>query len=102
MEHDPGTALRLALSQAPLWNIRGRLVSQAPVLAAAAEHAEAGSDEWCGARMLLAQAASLCRRSGRGPGALHTVRDVLEDPARPASWEGRVLLSLCLDGRSGP
>ena len=58
MEHDHGMALRLALSQAPLWSIRGRLISQAPVLAAAAEHAEAGSDEWCGARMFLAQAAS--------------------------------------------
>ena len=58
MEHDPDTAVRLALSQAPLWSIRGRLISQAPVLAAVAEYAEAGSGEWCGARMLLAQAAT--------------------------------------------
>ena len=70
MEHDPDTAVRLALSQAPLWSIRGRLISQAPVLAAAAEYAEAGSGEWCGARMLLAQAATYAVRSGRGPGAL--------------------------------
>ena len=44
MEHDPPTALRLALSQAPMWGIRGRLIGQAPLLAAAAEHADAGSD----------------------------------------------------------
>ena len=100
MEHDRGTALRLALSQAQLWSIRGRLISQAPVLAAAAEHAEPGSSEWCGARMLLAQAAGF---AGDPPAALayyDTVRNVLEDPERPASPEGPVLLSLCLDGRS--
>jgi predicted ATPase len=100
MEHDRGTALRLAFGQAQLWSIRGRLISQAPVLAAAAEHAEPGSSEWCGARMLLAQAAGL---AGDPPAALayyDTVRDVLEDPERPASPEGPVLLSLCLDGRS--
>ena len=100
MEHDLGTALRLALSQAQLWSIRGRLISQAPVLAAAAEHAEPGSGEWCGARMLLAQAAGF---AGDPPTALayyDTVKNVLEDPERPASPEGPVLLSLCLDGRS--
>ena len=42
----------------------------------------------------------LCRRSGRGHGVLRHGRSVLEDPARPASWEGPVLLSLCLGGRS--
>ena len=100
MEHDPDTAVRLALSQAPLWNIRGRLVSQAPVLAAAAEHAEAGSGEWCGARMLLAQAATYASDPVAALEHYDTVRNVLEDQARPASWEGPVLLSLCLDGRS--
>ena len=100
MEHDPDTALRLALSQAQLWSIRGRLISQAPVLAAAAEHAEAGSGEWCGARMLLAQAASYASDPLAALEHYDTVRNVLEDPARPASREGPVLLSLCLDGRS--
>ena len=100
MEHDPGTAVRLALSQAPLWSIRGRLISQAPVLAAAAEYAEAGSGEWCGARMLLAQAASYAADPVAAMEYYDTVTSVLEDPARPASWEGPVLLSLCLGGRS--
>ena len=102
MEHDPPTALRLALSQAPMWGIRGRLISQAPLLAAAAEHADAGSDEWCGARMLLGQAAM----SRADPmAALQHYTEVLaavEDPGRPESWPGSgpVLRALCLDGRS--
>ncbi len=102
MEHDPPTALRLALSQAPMWGIRGRLISQAPLLAAAAEHADAGSDEWCGARMLLGQAAM----SRADPmAALQHYTEVLvavEDPGRPESWPGSgpVLRALCLGGRS--
>jgi non-specific serine/threonine protein kinase len=100
MEHDPDTAVRLALSQAPLWSIRGRLISQAPVLAAAAEYAAAGSGEWCGARMVLAQAATYACDPLAALEHYETVRNVLDDPARPASWEGPVLLSLCLDGRS--
>ena len=100
MEHDPDTAVRLALSQAPLWSIRGRLISQAPVLAAVAEYAEAGSGEWCGARMLLAQAATYASDPLAALEHYDTVQSVLEDQARPASWEGPVLLSLCLDGRS--
>jgi predicted ATPase/DNA-binding CsgD family transcriptional regulator len=100
MEHDPGTALRLALSQAPLWSIRGRLISQVPALAAAAEYAEAGSGEWCGTRMLLGQAASYAADPYAALQHYDTVKNLLEDPARPASWEGPVLLSLCLGGRS--
>ncbi|MGH3193791.1 MAG: ATP-binding protein, partial [Streptosporangiaceae bacterium] len=57
LEHDPGTALRLALAQVSWWGLRGRLISRAPLLAAAVEHAEAGSDEWCAAWLTLAQAA---------------------------------------------
>ena len=100
MEHDPGTALRLALSQAPLWGLRGRLISQVPVLAAAAEYAEVGSGEWCGAHMLLAQAASYASDPSAALEHHARVRTALEDPGRPASWEGPVLLSLCLGGRS--
>ena len=102
MEHDPPTALRLALSQAPMWGIRGRLISQAPLLAAAAEHADAGSDEWCGARMLLGQAA-MSRADPMAALQHYTeVLAVVEDPGRPESWPGSgpVLRALCLDGRS--
>jgi non-specific serine/threonine protein kinase len=102
MEHDPPTALRLALSQAPMWGIRGRLISQAPLLAAAAEYADAGSDEWCGARMLLGQAA-MSRADPMAALQHYTeVLAVVEDPGRPESWPGSgpVLRALCLDGRS--
>ena len=102
MEHDPPTALRLALSQAPMWGIRGRLIGQAPLLAAAAEHADAGSDSWCGARMLLGQAA-MSRADPMAALQHYTeVLAVVEDPGRPESWPGSgpVLRALCLDGRS--
>jgi predicted ATPase/DNA-binding CsgD family transcriptional regulator len=101
MDHDPGTALRLALALQPWWQIRGRLTSQARLLAAAAEYAAPGSDEWCGACLCLGQAAML---SGDAAAALEhftAVRDALEDAARPASPWRPVIMSLCLDGRSG-
>ena len=101
MDHDPGAALRLTLALEPWWQIRGRLASQARLLAAAAEYAVPGSDEWCGARLCLGQAA---RQSGDPEAALEhftAVRDALEDAARPASPWRALILSTCLDGRSG-
>ena len=101
MDHDPGAALRLALALEPWWQIRGRLASQARLLAAAAEYAAPGSDEWCGALLILGQAAS---QSGDAAAALEhftLVRDVVDDPARPASPLRPLILSMCLDGRSG-
>jgi predicted ATPase/DNA-binding CsgD family transcriptional regulator len=100
MEHNAATALRLALAQASWWQLRGRLTVQAPLLAAAAERANVGSDEWCGARMCLGQAAS---QSADPAGALEhftVVRDALEDTGRPVSLAGPVLLAICLGGRS--
>ena len=100
MEHDTGTALRLALAQAPWWQLRGRLTSQVPLLVTAAEHAPAGSDAWCAARMCLGQAAS---QSAEPAGALEhftLVRDALEDNLHPVSLTGPVLLAICLGGRS--
>jgi non-specific serine/threonine protein kinase len=101
MDHDPGAALRLALALEPWWQIRGRLASQARLLAAAAEYAAPGSDEWCGALLILGQAAS---QAGDAAAALEhftLVRDVVDDPARPASPLRPLILSMCLDGRSG-
>jgi DNA-binding CsgD family transcriptional regulator len=54
-DHDPAAAMRLTLALAPWWRLRGRLSSQAQLLVAAVEYAEAGSDEWCSARMYLGQ-----------------------------------------------
>jgi predicted ATPase/DNA-binding CsgD family transcriptional regulator len=101
MDHDPGTALRLALTLEPWWQIRGQLNGQARLLAAVAEYAAPGSDEWCGARLCLGQVARL---SGDAAAALEhftAVRDVLDDATRPASSLRPLILSMCLDGRSG-
>jgi predicted ATPase/DNA-binding CsgD family transcriptional regulator len=100
MDHDQATALRLALAQGLWWQLRGRLASQASLLAAAAEHAEAGSDEWCAARMFLAQAASQAADPEAALEQYTVVRDVLEDPRRPASPVGAILLAICLGGRA--
>jgi predicted ATPase/DNA-binding CsgD family transcriptional regulator len=100
MEHDPRTALRLALSQALMWSIRGRLISQAPLVAAAAEHADVGSDEWCGARMLLGQAASARADPIAALEHYTAVLIAVEDSGRPVSWLTPVLRALCLAGRS--
>jgi predicted ATPase/DNA-binding CsgD family transcriptional regulator len=102
VEHDPGTALRLALSQAPMWGIRGRLISQAPLLAAAAEHADVGSDQWCGARMLLGQAANSLADPVAAQEHYTAVLNAVGDPGRPASWPGSgpVIQVLSLGGRS--
>src|SRR5262249_19351819 len=92
--------LRLALAQTQWWQIRGRLTSQAPLLAAAAELAAPGSDEWCAVRMCLGQAAGLLADSGAALEHYTAVRDALEDAQRPASLTRAVLLSMCLSGRS--
>jgi predicted ATPase/DNA-binding CsgD family transcriptional regulator len=101
MDRDPGTALRLALALRPWWQIRGRLTGQARLLAAVAEYAAPGSDEWCAALLGLGQVAG---QSGDAAAALEhftAVRDALEDAMRPASPSRPVILSMCLDGRSG-
>jgi predicted ATPase/DNA-binding CsgD family transcriptional regulator len=101
MERDPGIALRLALTQGPWWQLRGRLTVHAPLLAVAADHAQTGSEEWCAARMLLGQAAE---QAADPAGALHhftVVRDTLEDGRLPASPVRSLLLALCLSGLSG-
>ena len=100
LEHDPGTAVRLALTIAPWWAVRGRLISQAPLLTTVAELADAGSDEWCAAHMFLGQVAA---QSEDPPAALDhftAARDALQDAAHPDDAAGPWLLSLCLGGRS--
>jgi DNA-binding CsgD family transcriptional regulator/tetratricopeptide (TPR) repeat protein len=100
MDHDRALALRLALAQEQWWQIRGRLTSQAPLLAAAAEHAAVGSDEWCAAHMCLGQAAGQLADSAAALEHFSMVRDAVEDPQRPASEAGPIILSICLCGRS--
>jgi hypothetical protein len=100
MEHDHALALRLALTQSQWWQLRGRLTSQAPLLAATAEHAEAGSDEWCAARMFLGQVASQFAEPDAALEHYTAVRDALENTERLGEPVGLVLMSICLTGRS--
>ncbi len=57
LDHDQDTALRLVISLAPWWKLRGRLLDGYPLLRDSAEHAAAGSDEWCAVHYWLGQAA---------------------------------------------
>ena len=100
LEHDPGTAVRLALSLAPWWGLRGRLASQAPLLTAVAELADAGSNEWCAAHMFLAQVAGLTEDPPAALDHLTAARDALQDTSHSDDGAGPWLLSLCLGGRS--
>jgi DNA-binding CsgD family transcriptional regulator/tetratricopeptide (TPR) repeat protein len=92
--------VRLALALAPWWGIRGRIVSQAPLLTAVAELADAGSTEWCAAHMFLAQVAAQIEDPLAALDHLTATRDVLQDTSYSDDAAGPWLLSLCLGGRS--
>jgi predicted ATPase/DNA-binding CsgD family transcriptional regulator len=94
MGHDQVTALRLAFAQAPWWQLRGRLTSQAPLLATAAGQLQAGSDAWCVARMWLGQAASQSADPATALDHFTAVRDALATSGHPG------LLASCLSGRA--
>ena len=100
LDHDPDAALWLALTLAPWWQLRGRLSSQAPLLAAAAEHAQAGTDAWCLTRLWLGQVASQAQDPPAMLEHFTAVRDALEDPRDPAALSGQRLLPNCLAARS--
>jgi len=53
LEHDPDTALRMAVALAEWWFMRGRGEAGRAVLVAVAEHAAPGSDEWCQAQFWI-------------------------------------------------
>ena len=53
LEHDRAAALRLAVGLAPWWRLRGRVADGEPLLRAALEDAEPGSDGWCAAHYRL-------------------------------------------------
>jgi predicted ATPase/DNA-binding CsgD family transcriptional regulator len=100
VQHDPAMAMRLTLALARWWQLRGRLASQVPLLGAAAGYADPGSDGWCAARLLLGQVAGYIDDPPAMLEHFTAVRDALEDPRRPATPGGPVLLSMCLSARS--
>jgi non-specific serine/threonine protein kinase len=100
LRHDTAAALGLALLLAPWWQLRGRLSSQVPLLAAAAEHAQAGTDGWCAAQLLLGQVAGHAEDPPAMLERCTAVRDALADPPGPATLPRRVLLTMSLAGRA--
>jgi predicted ATPase/DNA-binding CsgD family transcriptional regulator len=100
LDHDPAAALGLALTLAPWWQLRGRLSSHAPLLAAAAEHAQAGTIEWCVARLWLGQVAGHAQDPLAMLEHFTAVRDALENPRAPAALSEHRLLPRCLTARS--
>jgi len=99
-DHDPVAAVRLTLALAPWWRLRGRLSSQTPLLAVAAESAEADSDEWCSARLYLGQAVGEAEDPPAMLEHFTAVRDALDDPRRGGAPSTPVLLSVCLGARA--
>jgi DNA-binding CsgD family transcriptional regulator/tetratricopeptide (TPR) repeat protein len=84
----------------PWWQLQGYLTNQAPLLAAAAEHADIGSDEWYAVHLCLGQVAGQSADPAAALEHFTMVRDGLEDAGPPATPTRPVLLALCLTGRS--
>ena len=103
LEHDPDTALRLAIALAPWWLVHGRWVSGYQLLATAAGHAAEGSTQWCTAQFWLGllTVGSAVRTS---LGHLTAARDALTGSAtmpllaRALAWRAGALANL---GRAG-
>jgi non-specific serine/threonine protein kinase len=55
LDHDPPSALRLALALAPWWLLRGRWVQGYALLQRAAGHADPATSAWCAAQLWLSQ-----------------------------------------------
>jgi non-specific serine/threonine protein kinase len=85
MDHDAGTALRLATALAPWWYLRGRLPGQYPLLRETADRAKPGSDEWCTAQYWLGLTALFSTDMARSLGHFTTLRDAVagQPPSRP-------------------
>jgi len=84
----------------PWWQLQGYLTHQAPLLAAVAEHADIGSDEWYTVHLCLGQVAGQSADPAAALEHFTMVRDVLDDTGPPATPARPVLLALCLAGRS--
>ena len=99
LEHDPDTALALAIALAPWWFLRGRWTSGYHLLAVAAGHAPKGCPAWCTAQFWL----GLLTAGSAVPasfGHLTAVRDALAGRApgpllaRALAWRAGALANL--------
>jgi len=104
MQHDPAMALRLAVTLASWWYLRGRLAGEAPRLREAAGLAEPGSDAWCAARSWLGWAAlfsvDLTGALDQFTAVCDTVGDQVQSRALVDCLSGRAVTLANLD-RSG-
>jgi predicted ATPase/DNA-binding CsgD family transcriptional regulator len=94
VDHDAAVAVRLAAALAPWWLLRGRAKDGYPLLHAAADRAEPGSDEWCAAQYWLGQIALDAPDMAGALRHFTAVRDAIGDrgPSRG--------LAACLAGRA--
>jgi len=92
--HDAAAALRLAVALAPWWSLRGRAVSQYPLLRDAAGRAAPGSEQWCTAQFWLGDMAFDSADLAGALGHFTAVIDAMRDrrPYRSVVY--------CLVGRS--
>jgi predicted ATPase/DNA-binding CsgD family transcriptional regulator len=93
-EHDAVAGLRLAVALAPWWSLRGRAVSQYPLLRDAAGRAAPGSEQWCAAQFWLGDMAFDSADLAGALGHFTAVIDAMRDrrPYRSVVY--------CLVGRS--
>jgi predicted ATPase/DNA-binding CsgD family transcriptional regulator len=81
--HDPAAGLQIAVALGWWRFLRGRLAGEYPRLLEAAGHAEAGSDDWCGAQYWLGWTAELWGDLPAALGHFTALRDAVEH--RPPS-----------------
>jgi predicted ATPase/DNA-binding CsgD family transcriptional regulator len=77
LQHDPATALRLAIALAPWWHPRGRSAEGAAVLRALAGQATPGTASWCAVHYWLGQAAASAGDMAAGLGHYTAAADAL-------------------------
>ena len=79
MDHDAAAGLRLAVTLAPWWLLRGRLAGGYPLLRKAADRADAGGDGWCAAQFWLGRTALYSADLAGALGHFTAVRDAVSD-----------------------
>jgi predicted ATPase/DNA-binding CsgD family transcriptional regulator len=83
VQHDPASALGLAVALAPWWLLRGRLAGEYPLLSEATGCVAAGCEAWCAAQFWLGEIALYSGDLAGALGHLSALRDALTD--RPPS-----------------
>ena len=79
VDHDAGTALRLAVALAPWWFLRVRLAGQYALLGDVAGRAEPGSAGWCAAQLWRGTTARFSADMAEALGHFTAVRDAVLD-----------------------